>query len=58
LFGSPWSAPGWMKTNGHMKGGGKLKGTPGGEYDKTWAQYFVRSVRFFSKFFVILNQHI
>jgi glucosylceramidase len=42
LFGSPWSAPGWMKTNGHMKGGGSLKGTPGGVYDKTWAQYFLR----------------
>ncbi|VDO66438.1 unnamed protein product [Heligmosomoides polygyrus] len=32
----------WMKTNGHMKGGGKLRGEEGGEYYKTWANYFVR----------------
>uniref|UniRef100_A0A914VEJ8 Glucosylceramidase n=1 Tax=Plectus sambesii TaxID=2011161 RepID=A0A914VEJ8_9BILA len=49
LFASPWSAPGWMKTNGHMKGGGKLKGFPGGIYDKTWAQYFVRFLEEYNK---------
>jgi glucosylceramidase len=42
LFASPWSAPGWMKTNGHMKGGGTLKGVPGGPYYTTWANYFVK----------------
>ncbi|VDL77952.1 unnamed protein product [Nippostrongylus brasiliensis] len=42
FFASPWSAPAWMKTNGHMKGGGTLKGKQGGEYYQTWAKYFVR----------------
>ncbi|KHJ75944.1 O-Glycosyl hydrolase family 30 [Oesophagostomum dentatum] len=42
FFASPWSAPAWMKTNGHMKGGGELKGKQGGEYYQTWANYFVR----------------
>ncbi|VDM81379.1 unnamed protein product [Strongylus vulgaris] len=31
-----------MKTNGHMKGGGELKGKQGGEYYQTWANYFIR----------------
>lgn len=44
LFASPWSSPGWMKTNGRMKGGGKLKGAFNGKYYKTYAQYFVRCV--------------
>ncbi len=42
FFGSPWSAPGWMKDSGKMKGKGALKGKPGEQYYKTWAQYFVR----------------
>ncbi|KAK6750033.1 hypothetical protein RB195_002184 [Necator americanus] len=42
FFSSPWSAPAWMKSNGHMKGGGVLKGKEGGEYYQTWANYFVR----------------
>jgi len=25
LYASPWSPPGWMKTNGEMLHGGKLK---------------------------------
>ncbi|CAJ0573707.1 unnamed protein product, partial [Mesorhabditis spiculigera] len=41
-FGSPWSAPAWMKTTGHMKGGGKLN--PGANYSEAWAQYFVRFI--------------
>ncbi|OQR68676.1 hypothetical protein BIW11_12756 [Tropilaelaps mercedesae] len=41
-FGSPWSAPGWMKTNGRTHGPGGIKGSPGGKYYKTWAQYFVK----------------
>lgn len=41
LFASPWSAPGWMKDTGRMTGG-TLLGQPGGEYYKTWANYFVR----------------
>lgn len=42
MFGSPWSAPAWMKTNNNMTGNGTLKGQPGGPYYKSWAQYFVK----------------
>lgn len=38
FFASPWSPPAWMKTNGEMKHGGKLKP----EYNQTWADYFVK----------------
>jgi glucosylceramidase len=41
LYASPWSPPGWMKTNGEMKHGGKLKP----EYRQTWADYFVKYVK-------------
>ncbi len=41
-FGSPWSSPGWMKTNGKINNGGYLKGQPGGEYYKIFANYFVK----------------
>ncbi len=41
LFASPWSPPGWMKTNGEMKHGGKLKP----EYRQTWADYFVKYLK-------------
>lgn len=42
LFGSPWSSPYWMKTNNNMTGKGTLKGEVGGDYYKTWANYFVK----------------
>ena len=42
LFGSPWSAPAWMKTNGQIIHGGFLIGKPGEKYYKTWANYFVK----------------
>ncbi|GMR50835.1 hypothetical protein PMAYCL1PPCAC_21030, partial [Pristionchus mayeri] len=42
LFASPWSPPAWMKTNGQMKGGGKLRGEVDGPYYVTWANYFVK----------------
>ncbi|CAD6198137.1 unnamed protein product [Caenorhabditis auriculariae] len=42
LFASPWSAPGWMKPSGHMKGGGSLLGDPSGPYYVSWANYFVK----------------
>ncbi|XP_015911186.2 lysosomal acid glucosylceramidase [Parasteatoda tepidariorum] len=45
LFGSPWSAPAWMKTNGAMNGKGELIGEPGGQYYQTWADYFVRFLK-------------
>ncbi|KIH62099.1 O-Glycosyl hydrolase family 30 [Ancylostoma duodenale] len=44
LFASPWSAPGWMKTNGRMKGGGTLKGKVNGPYYQSYATYLVRFV--------------
>ncbi|XP_059139428.1 lysosomal acid glucosylceramidase-like [Physella acuta] len=49
LFGSPWSAPAWMKTNNKMTGMGFLKGFPGGEYYKAWGNYFVKFLDEYSK---------
>uniref|UniRef100_A0A183BSX3 Glucosylceramidase n=1 Tax=Globodera pallida TaxID=36090 RepID=A0A183BSX3_GLOPA len=42
LFATPWSAPGWMKTNGQMVGAGTLKGALDGPYYKAFANYFKR----------------
>ncbi|MDU4694202.1 MAG: glycoside hydrolase family 30 beta sandwich domain-containing protein [Paenibacillus sp.] len=44
LFGSPWSAPGWMKTSGSMIGG-ELKR----EHYEAYANYFVRYVEAYAK---------
>ncbi|EDO38810.1 predicted protein [Nematostella vectensis] len=44
LFGSPWSAPGWMKTNGRMSGAGTMLGKAGDKYHKTWAIYFAKFI--------------
>jgi glucosylceramidase len=41
LLASPWSPPAWMKTNGQMNHGGKLKL----EYRDAWARYYVRYVQ-------------
>ncbi len=41
LFASPWSPPAWMKTNGMMNNGGKLKQ----EYRQAWADYYVRYIQ-------------
>jgi len=41
LFASPWSPPAWMKTNGQMNGGGKLRP----EYRTAWANYYVRYIQ-------------
>ena len=41
LFASPWSPPAWMKTNGDMAHGGKLKP----EDRQAWADYYVRFIR-------------
>ena len=38
IFGSAWSAPGWMKTNGLVYGEGQL--LP--QYYQTWADYHLR----------------
>jgi glucosylceramidase len=45
FFASPWSPPAWMKTNGEMKHGGKLKP----EYRQTWADYFINYVKEYKK---------
>ena len=45
LFASPWSPPAWMKTNGNMLYGGKLKT----EYYQTWADYFVKYIKGYEK---------
>jgi len=45
IFASPWSPPAWMKTNGDMLHGGKLKA----EYRDAWARYFVRFVNEYEK---------
>jgi len=45
LFVSPWSPPAYMKDNGTMLQGGKLKP----EYYQTWANYFVRFIQEYEK---------
>lgn len=41
LYASPWSPPAWMKDNGNMLRGGKLKP----EFAGAWARYFVKFVQ-------------
>lgn len=41
ILASPWSPPGWMKTNGEMNHGGKLKP----EYRDAWALYFTKYIK-------------
>ena len=41
LYASPWCPPGWMKSNGEMKHGGKVKP----EYSQTWADYYVKYLK-------------
>uniref|UniRef100_A0A1I7XHV7 Glucosylceramidase n=1 Tax=Heterorhabditis bacteriophora TaxID=37862 RepID=A0A1I7XHV7_HETBA len=48
LFASPWSAPGWMKTTGRMKGGGALKEDKA--YHQAYANYFVRFFEEYAKY--------
>ena len=45
LVASPWSPPAWMKTNGKMTSGGKLKP----EYRDVWARYYCRYVEEYGK---------
>ncbi|XP_051901585.1 lysosomal acid glucosylceramidase [Pristis pectinata] len=49
LFASPWTAPAWMKTNNSTIGKGTLRGSPGGPYYKSWANYFVRFLDEYAK---------
>lgn len=41
FLSSPWSPPAYMKTNGDMNNGGKLKA----EYRELWAQYIARYIK-------------
>jgi glucosylceramidase len=41
LYASPWSPPGWMKTNNEMLHGGKLKP----EYRQAWADCYVKFIK-------------
>jgi glucosylceramidase len=45
IFASPWSPPGWMKTNNDMLHGGKLKP----EYDQSWANFYVKFIKTYEK---------
>jgi len=45
LFSSPWSPPAWMKTNGQMNYGGKLKP----ECRDVWARYYARYIKEYAK---------
>ncbi|HEY4389803.1 MAG TPA: glycoside hydrolase family 30 beta sandwich domain-containing protein [Paenibacillus sp.] len=45
LMASPWSAPGWMKTSGHMIGGELKK-----EYYQVYADYFVRYIKAYASY--------
>jgi glucosylceramidase len=42
---SPWSPPAWMKTNGQMTGGGKLKPA----HRATWASYLCRTLHAYAQ---------
>lgn len=41
LLASPWSPPGWMKSNGEMNHGGTL--LP--QYREAWARYYVKYIK-------------
>jgi glucosylceramidase len=45
LFVSPWSPPAWMKDNGDMLHGGKLKP----EYYESWARYYGKFIHAYEK---------
>ena len=45
LLASPWSPPAWMKTNGEMNNGGKLKS----EYRHAWAKYYCKYIEAYEK---------
>lgn len=45
LFASPWSPPGWMKTNGDVLHGGKLLA----KYDQSWANFYIKFIQAYEK---------
>lgn len=54
FFGSPWSPPTWMKSNGHCAGYGRIKGDPSsvgeeGKFYRSWARYFIKFLEEYEK---------
>ena len=45
IFASPWSPPAYMKTNGEMNNGGKLKE----EYFELWSEFYVKFIEEYKK---------
>ena len=45
MYASPWSPPAFMKTNGNMLQGGKLKP----EFYQSWANYYVKFIEAYEK---------
>lgn len=45
IFSSPWSPPAWMKTNGKMAKGGKLRK----DCQEAWAEYVARFIQEYEK---------
>lgn len=45
IFASPWSPPAYMKTNGEMNKGGKLKE----EYRELWSEFYVKFIESYKK---------
>ncbi len=45
LYASPWSPPSFMKTNGEMLHGGKLKP----EFAQSWANYYTKFIKAYEK---------
>jgi glucosylceramidase len=45
IFATPWSPPGFMKTNNDVLHGGKLKA----EYDQPWANFYVKFIKTYEK---------
>ena len=45
IMASPWSPPAWMKTNGQMNHGGKLKK----EFRDVWARYYCKYIKAYEK---------
>ena len=41
-FGSPWSGPAWLKTNGKINGAGELIGETGSIWWQTYANYLLK----------------
>jgi len=45
MYASPWSPPAFMKTNGNMLQGGKLKP----EFYQSWANYYIKFIEAYEK---------